>query len=171
MPEKKRISKSAPAVRILIIYDSYTGNSEKLSRAVAQGASQVAGTAVIVKRADTAKLQDLLDADGIIIGSPAYYGLMTARLKRFIDSTVKIHGKLEGKAGAAFTTAGSTATGAETTLLSILTAMLIHGMVVQGRSGEKHFGAACVGAPDARAIKFGKELGQRTALLAQKLKQ
>ena len=168
---KKRRVNAVPETKILIVYDSYTGNTEKLSLAVAQGALQVAGTKVITKRADKATMQDLLDADGIIVGSPAYYGLMTARLKRFIDSTVKIHGKLEGKPGAAFTTAGSTATGAETTLLSILTAMLIHGMVVQGRSGEKHFGAACVGAPDARAIKFGKELGQRTALLAQRLKR
>jgi len=67
--------------------------------------------------------------------------------------------KLEGKPGAAFTTAGSTATGAETTLLSILTAMLIHGMVVQGRSG-KSTSRGLRGAPDARAIKFGKELAE-----------
>ena len=156
--------------KILIIYDSYTGNTEKLARAVADGAKKVSGTKVTLKKADQVKLNDMLAADGIIIGSPAYYGLMTAKLKRLLDSTFKIHGKLEGKAGAAFTTAGSTATGAETTLLSILTAMLIHGMVVQGRSSEKHFGAACVGKPDARAVKFGIELGKRTADLAGKLK-
>ena len=156
-------------INILIIYDSYTGNTEKLARAVARGAGLVKGAAVTVKKADQVKLADMLAADGIIIGSPAYYGLMTARLKRLLDSTFKIHGKLEGKVGAAFTTAGSTATGSETTLISILIAMLIHGMVVQGRSGEKHFGAACVGKPDARAIKFGEELGKRTAVLAGKL--
>lgn len=156
--------------KILIIYDSYTGNTEKLARAVADGAKKVSGTKVTLKKADQVKLTDMLAADGIIIGSPAYYGLMTAKLKRLLDSTFKIHGKLDGKAGAAFTTAGSTATGAETTLLSILTAMLIHGMVVQGRSSEKHFGAACVGKPDAKALKFGMEMGKRTALLAGKLK-
>jgi len=156
--------------KILIIYDSYTGNTEKLAKAVAHGAKQVEGANVTVKKADRVKLPDLLAADGIIIGSPAYYGLMTAKLKRLLDSTFNIHGKLEGKAGAAFTTAGGNATGAETTLLSILTAMLIHGMVVQGRSSEKHFGAACVGKPDAKAVKFGEELGKRTAMLAGKLK-
>lgn len=155
---------------ILIIYDSCTGNTEKLAMAVAKGARQVEGAAVTVKKADKAVLQDLLAADGIIIGSPVYYGLMTARLKGLFDKTVKIHGKLAGKAGAAFTTAGSTATGAETTLMSILTAMLVHGMVVQGRAVEKHYGAACVGAPDVKAIKFGMELGKRTAVLAGKLK-
>ncbi|MDI6740542.1 MAG: NAD(P)H-dependent oxidoreductase [Candidatus Edwardsbacteria bacterium] len=160
-----------PGVAVLVVYDSYTGNTEKLAKAVAAGASQVKGAKVDLKKADKAGLDDLLAADGIIVGSPAYYGLMTARLKRLFDASVKLHGKLEGKAGAAFTTAGGTATGAETTLISILTAMLIHGMVVQGRHDDKHFGAACVGKPDAAALKLGRELGQRTALLAAKLKQ
>jgi NAD(P)H dehydrogenase (quinone) len=157
-------------INILIIYDSYTGNTEKLARAVAKGARQVEGAKVTVKKAERVKLPDLLAADGIIIGSPAYYGLMTAKLKEMFDKSVKLHGRLAGKVGAAFTTAGGNATGAETTLLSILTAMLIHGMVVQGRSNEKHFGAACVGKPDAKAVKFGEELGKRTAVLAGKLK-
>ena len=158
-------------VNILIIYDSYTGNTGKLAQAVADGAKGVAGAKVTLKKADQVKLPDMLKADGIIVGSPAYYGLMTAKLKDLFDRSVKLHGRLAGKVGAAFTTAGGNATGAETTLLSILTAMLIHGMVVQGRSSEKHFGAACVGAPDAKAIKFGEELGKRTAVLAGKLKQ
>jgi NAD(P)H dehydrogenase (quinone) len=158
-------------IKILVIFDSYTGNTEKLAKAVADGAKRVAGTKVMCKKADQVKLADMLTADGIIIGSPAYYGLMTAKLKRLLDSTFKIHGKLEGKAGAAFTTAGGNATGAETTLLSIITAMLIHGMVVQGRASEKHFGAACLGKPNAEALKFGMELGKRTAVLAWKLKK
>ncbi len=156
--------------RILVIYDSYTGNTERLAKAVAQGAAAVTGATVWLKKADKVRLRDLLAADGVIVGSPAYYGLMTARLKRLFDSSVKLHGKLAGKAGAAFATAGGTATGAETTLLSILTAMLVHGMVVQGRSGDKHFGPACVGRPNAAALKLGRELGRRTALLAQRLK-
>jgi NAD(P)H dehydrogenase (quinone) len=156
--------------KILIIYDSYTGNTEKLAKAVAQGAAAVKGAKVELRKADKLELKELLAADGIIVGSPAYYGLMTARLKRLFDASVKYHGKLEGKVGAAFTTAGGTATGAETTLFSILTAMLIHGMVIQGRFSEKHFGAACVGQPDAAALKFGRELGKRTAELAGKLK-
>ncbi|MCU0607573.1 MAG: NAD(P)H-dependent oxidoreductase [Candidatus Edwardsbacteria bacterium] len=160
----------AQIVSILVVYDSYTGNTEQLAKAVAQGAAAVEGAAVALRKADKADVKDLLAADGIIVGSPAYYGLMTARLKRLFDASVKLHGKLEGKAGAAFTTAGGTATGAETTLLSILTAMLVHGMVVQGRSGDKHFGPACVGKPNAAALKLGRELGRRTALLAQKLR-
>jgi NAD(P)H dehydrogenase (quinone) len=106
--------------KILIVYDSKTGNTEKMAFAVAEGAKQVEGIEVVVKRVEKASLEDLLAADGIIMGSPTYYGQMSAKLKALIDESVKIHGKLEGKVGAAFTSSGGTATGAETTLLSIL---------------------------------------------------
>jgi NAD(P)H dehydrogenase (quinone) len=90
---------------------------------------------------------------------------MSAKLKAFIDESVKIHGKLEGKVGAAFTSSGGTATGAETTLLSILQAMLVHGMTVQGRADDKHYGAAAVGSPNKKELESCKELGKRVASL------
>ncbi len=132
--------------RILVIYDSLSGNTEKMAFAVAEGIKQVDIVDAVVKNVEKASLDDLCTADGIIRGSPTYYGQMSGKLKAFIDSSVKIHGKLEGKVGAAFTSAGGTATGAETTLLSIVETMLVHGMIVQGRSDDKHFGAAAGGS-------------------------
>src|SRR3972149_8924366 len=129
-------------VKILIIYDSRSGNTEKMAMAVAEGAKRVKAVKVFVKKVDKASLKDLQEADGIIIGSPTYYGSMSGKLKAFIDESVKLHGKLEGKVGAAFTSSGGTATGAETTLLSILQALLVHGMIVQGRHHDKNYGAA-----------------------------
>ncbi len=156
-------------VKILVIYDSLSGNTEKMAQAVAEGAKQVGGTVVEVKKVDKASLGDLQKADGIIAGSPTYYGLMSGKLKEFIDKSVKIHGKLEGKVGAAFTSSGDTATGAETTLLSILQAMLVHGMIVQGRSDNKHYGAVAVGTPDSKATESCQRLGKKVAELAIKL--
>ncbi|MEM3617721.1 MAG: NAD(P)H-dependent oxidoreductase [Candidatus Bathyarchaeia archaeon] len=156
--------------KILIVYDSKTGNTEKMAFAVAEGARQVEGVEVAVKKVDKTSLEDLLAADGIIMGSPTYYGQMSARLKALIDESVKIHGKLEGKVGAAFTSSGGTATGAETTLLSILNSMLIHGMIVQGRADDKHYGAAAVEKPDKEELEYCRELGKRTATLVKKLK-
>jgi len=157
--------------KILVVYDSKTGNTEKMAFAVAEGAKQVKGVKAKMKKVDQTSLQDLLNADGIIMGSPTYYGQMSAKLKALIDESVKIHGKLEGKIGAAFTSSGGTATGAETTLLSILQAMLVHGMIVQGRSDDKHYGAAAVGSPREKELKSCKELGKRIASLAIKLKK
>jgi NAD(P)H dehydrogenase (quinone) len=157
-------------VKILIVYDSRTGNTEKMAVAIAEGAREVKETIVDIKRVEKATLQDLQEADGIIMGSPTYYGEMSGKLKTFIDESVKIHGKLQGKVGAAFTSAGGTATGAETTLLSILQAMLVHGMIVQGRYDDKHYGVAAKGTPDNEANASCKELGKRVADLAAKLK-
>jgi len=154
----------------LVVYDSGTGNTEKMAYAVAEGAQQVKGIAVTVKKVDGVKLEDLMEADGIIMGSPTYYGQMSAKMKNLLDESEKIHGKLEGKVGAAFTSAGGTASGAETTLLSILQAMLIHGMIIQGRSESKHYGPAAVETPDPEELETCKETGKRTAQLVLKLK-
>jgi NAD(P)H dehydrogenase (quinone) len=91
-------------------------------------------------------------------------------MKDFIDRSVKIHGQLEGKVGAAFTSSGGTATGAETTLFSILQAMLIHGMIIQGRAKDKHYGAAAVERPGKKEMESCRDLGKRVAALALKLK-
>jgi len=158
-------------VKVLVVYDSKTGNTEKMAFAVAEGAKQIGTIEVVVKKVEQTSLDDLLNADGIIMGSPTYYGQMSAKLKALIDESVKIHGKLEGKVGAAFTSSGGTATGAETTLLSILNAMLIHGMIVQGRANEKHYGAAAAGAPNQKDLEQCRTLGKRVASLATKLKE
>lgn len=156
--------------KVLIVYDSRTGHTEKMAFAVAEGAKQISGVEVVVKKVDQTSLEDLLSAGGIIMGSPTYYGQMSAKLKAFVDESVRIHRKLEGKVGAAFTSSGGTATGAETTLLSILEAMLVHGMIVQGRANDKHYGATAVGSLGERELEFCKELGKRVANLVAKLK-
>ena len=156
--------------KILIVYDSKTGNTEKMASAIAEGAKRIKSTKVVVKKAEQTKTKDLVNADAIIMGSPTYYGGMSGKLKALIDESVRVHGKLDGKVGAAFTNSGGTATGAETTLLSILQAMLVHGMIVQGRSDDKHYGAAAVGQSKDKDIESCRTLGERVAKLASKLK-
>lgn len=156
-------------VKILIVYDSKTGNTEKMAYAVAEGAKEIDGVEVIVKRVEETSLNDLVEAHGIIMGSPTYYGQMSSKLKDLIDRSVEVHEKLEGKVGAAFTSSGGIGTGAETTLLSILEAMLIHGMIIQGRAEDKHYGATAVGKPKEKELEHCRELGRRTAILTKKL--
>ncbi|MEM2715034.1 MAG: NAD(P)H-dependent oxidoreductase, partial [Candidatus Bathyarchaeia archaeon] len=93
-------------VNILIVYDSRTGNTEKAAFLVAEGVRKVSGVNCVVKRVDDVTLDDLLNANGIMVGSPTYYGGMSAKIKDLFDRSVKVHGKLEGKVGAAFTTSG-----------------------------------------------------------------
>lgn len=155
--------------KILIVYDSRTGNTEKMAFAVAEGAKQVEGTEVTVKKVDETSNEDLLSADGIIVGSPTYYGQMSGKTKTLFDKSVAIHGKLEGKVGGAFTSSGGVACGAETTILSILKAMLVHGMIFQGRAEIEHYGAASVGSPKDKDVKNCQKLGKKVADLTAKL--
>lgn len=155
--------------KILITYYSRTGNTAKMAEAIAEGAKSVEGVEVIVKKVEETTLDDLLNADAIVIGSPTYYGLLSEPVKRLIDESVKIHGKLEGKVGAAFTSAGGESSGAETTIMSILTAMLVHGMIVQGDPKEQHYGAVSIGKPNEKEIEICKRKGRRIAELALKI--
>jgi NAD(P)H dehydrogenase (quinone) len=154
---------------VLVIYDSQSGNTEKAAVLVAEGVKQIKGIDCVLKRIDEVSLDDLLKADGIIIGSPTYYGTMSAKIKALLDKSVEIHGKLQGKVGAAFTSSGGTATGAETTILSILQGLLIHGMIVQGTPHAQHYGLAVVGAPKEKDNNMCKEFGARIANLTEKI--
>ena len=97
---------------------------------------------------------------------------MAAPLKEFIDRSVKIRGSLKNKVGAAFVTSGHPTGGKETTILSIIQAMLIHEMIIVGDpiSAGGHYGAAALGAPDQEAINQGRALGARVAELVNRLK-
>lgn len=156
--------------RVLVVYDSRTGNTERMAMAVADGARQVKGTEVVLISVDRAKMRDLTESDAIILGSPTYYGNMSGKMKSFIDQTNRIHGKLVGKVGGAFTSSGDTACGAETAILSMLEAMLIHGMIVQGRNDNKHYGPTAVESPNKKETGSCKELGKRVANLAAALR-
>jgi NAD(P)H dehydrogenase (quinone) len=155
--------------KILVVYDSNSGNTEKMALAVAKGAEEEGNLEVTMKKASETKPSDLLAANGIIMGSPTYFGQMSAKLKTLIDQSEQIHKQLGGKVGGAFTSSGGTASGAETTLLSIVHAMLIHGMIVQGRADDAHYGVAVMGVPSKEDLAECETLGRNVAVLVKKL--
>jgi len=79
-----------------------------------------------------------------------YFGTMAAELKAVFDKFVSVRKKMENKVGAAFATSADASGGKETTIMSIIQAMLIYGMVIAGDplDATGHYGASCVGAPD-----------------------
>ncbi len=154
--------------KILVIYYSQTGNTKKMAELVAEGITKE-GVEVILKDVKSVDVDELLKYEGIIIGSPTYYGSMAAEIKKLFDESVKFHGKLEGKVGAAFSSSANVGGGNETTVLDILNAMLIHGMIIQGDSQGDHYGAVAIGAPDNRATKQCIRLGSRVAKLVKKI--
>ncbi len=158
-------------MKILILYYSKTGNTKKLAQAIAEGVREVKGAEPVLKNTSEVKKEDFLEAKGIIAGSPVYFGSMATELKRIFDEFVGIRKKMENRIGAAFATSGDPTGGKETTMLSIIQAMLIYGMIIVGdpMNATGHYGVACVGEPDDKAKENGKKLGRRVAEIAQKL--
>jgi NAD(P)H dehydrogenase (quinone) len=154
--------------KMLVVYYSRSGNTKKMAEAVVEGIKQEAVEADL-RDITTVEAKELLKYQGIIVGSPTYYGTMAFQLKELFDASVSFHGKLDARVGAAFSSSANIAGGNETTILDILNAMLIHGMIIQGDPQGDHYGAVAIGAPDSRSTKECVRLGRRTALLVKKL--
>jgi NAD(P)H dehydrogenase (quinone) len=160
-------------MQVLVLYYSRTGNTHKLAQAVSEGVESVEGVRCLLRSTEEVKREDFVESDGMIAGSPVYFGVMAAELKKVFDDFVTVRRKTENKVGAAFATGGDASGGKETTMMSIIQAMLIYGMIIVGdpMSATGHYGVACLGAPDASARQNGFKLGGRVAELVKKLHQ
>jgi len=86
--------------KLLILYDSQTGNTEKMAEAVAEGARSIANVEVNVKY--YARPEELAEASAIVFGSPTYYHDMTMPIKQMLEEAARSNIQLKGKVGAAF---------------------------------------------------------------------
>jgi len=155
--------------KMLIVYHSRGGNTRKMAEHVQAGAASVEGVEVSLLPVAEVKASDLVAYDAIVMGSPTYYGLPAAEIKKLLDDSVAFHGQLQGKVGGAFSSSVNIGGGNETTILAILEALLIHGMVIQGVSTGDHYGPVAIGAPDRRAATQCEEYGRRLAALTKRL--
>jgi NAD(P)H dehydrogenase (quinone) len=152
----------------IVIYYSRSGNTKKMAEIVAEAMNK-AGLSTDCKSVEKVKADDLLKYDAIVVGSPTYYGHMAGPIKQLFDETVSFHGGLDGKVGAAFSSAANIGGGNETTIMGIIEAMLIAGMIVHGDPQGDHYGPVSIGAPDQRVEKQCHRRGKRVAELTKKL--
>ena len=140
--------------RILVLYHSLFGHIETMAQAVAEGAREVAGANVAVKRVPettpvetlrqmgarldqspaVATPDELADHDAILFGTPTRFGNMSGQMRTFLDQTGALwaRGALIGKIGSVFTSTGTQHGGQESTILGFHTTLLHHGMVLVG---------------------------------------
>ncbi len=145
-------------MNLLILYYSMFGHIHRMAEAVAEGAREVPGTKVLLRRvpetlprdvlektgaAEAQKafahvpvctLEELAGADAVIIGTPTRFGNMCGQMRQFFDSTAGIwkSGALVGKIGSVFTSSATQHGGQESTILSVHITLLHHGMVIAG---------------------------------------
>lgn len=158
-------------MHVLVLYYSKSGNTRKFADLVAEGVKSVSGMDAVMKSTQEVTKDDFVNTAGIIAGSPVYFGVMAADLKRVFDEFVGVRKQMENKVGAAFATSGFWAGGNETTIISIIQCMLIYGMIIVGdpMSATGHYGAVSVAAPDEKAADTARKLGARVAELCKKL--
>lgn len=175
----------AKPVRVLVAYDSLSGNTEKMAGGVVAGAKKVPGMVVVLKRVDKVTKEDLTTADGIILGCPTYYGTIPGRMKVVIDDwSWKLKVDFTDKVGGAFATGGGQAGGKEFVVVSLVMFMLNNRMIVAGplyqndKTGSvwAEVGAAAMTGPLDAGVSEGeldsaRRLGERVARLAVKLKR
>lgn len=157
-------------MKAVVIYYSRGGTTKKMAQIIHEELKQC-GVDADIFSVDSISPKQLLAYDGIIMGSPTYYGLMAGPLKQLLDESVAFHGKLDGKVGGAFSSAANIAGGNETTVLAIIQAMLIHGMVVQGNPQGDHYGPVAIAKVDSRVEQNCRSFSRRFAALLEKTRR
>lgn len=199
------------SARVLVLYYSSYGHIETMANAVAKGIREAGGEAVVKRvpelvpeeaaRAHHFKLDqsapiatpdELPSYDAIILGTGTRFGRLSAQMANFLDQTGGLwaKGALIGKVGAAFTSTGTQHAGQELTLMSLITTMMHHGMVISGLpfsfpglakmdevSGGTPYGASTLAGPDGSRQVSQNELdgaaflGKHVTQIASQLKK
>ena len=150
---------------LAIVYHSAHGHTEHIARRILEGVRQVAGVeAHLIKAEDIgSRPDDLVDFDGLILGSPTYLGGVSGPFKSFMDATGRLWSRqgLKGKLAAGFTVSSLPAGDKQSTLLSMFVFAMQHGMIWVGNPilPEQHSGVP--------ADEAANRLGSWSGLMAQ----
>ena len=123
-------------MKISILYSSKTGKTERVAKLIEEGVKRIQGIEVKAMNLNEIDKEFIDASKGIIFGTPTYYANMSWEMKKWIDESSSFN--LEGKLGAAFSTANSIAGGADIALLTIINHLMVKGMLVY--SGGVAFG-------------------------------
>jgi NAD(P)H dehydrogenase (quinone) len=201
--------------KVLVVYYSLYGHIYKMAEAVAEGVREVPGCEAVVKRVPetlsddvlgkmgaldaqkamahipVATVDDLVDADAIIFGTPTRFGNMCGQMRQYLDATggLWVRGALVGKVGSVFASSATQHGGQESTILSFHITLLHQGMVVVGLpyafagqmgvteiTGCSPYGASTIVGgqgermPSANELAGARYQGAHVARIASKLK-
>ena len=145
-------------MKVLVVFYSTYGHVYKMAEAIAEGAGEVGGAEVELRRVPetlpeevlekmgaveaqkafahipVCTVEELTNADAVIFGTPTRFGNMCGQMRQFLDATGQLwaKGALVGKVGSVFTSTATQHGGQESTLLTFHVTLLHHGFVVVG---------------------------------------
>jgi NAD(P)H dehydrogenase (quinone) len=145
-------------MKVLVVFYSMYGHIYKMAQAVTEGAKEVPGTEVALRRVPetlseeilgkmgaleaqksmaevpVCRVDELAGADAIIFGTPTRFGNMCGQMRQFLDATGQLWAKnaLVGKVGSVFTSSNTQHGGQESTILTFHVTLLHQGMVIVG---------------------------------------
>ena len=144
-----------------------------MANGVKEGVNQVQGASATLKKVDEVTNDDIVAADGIVLGSPTYYGTIAGPMKDFIDTPLYVGDKV----GGAFSTGSLPTGGKEHVVTSLLAVLLMKGAIVVGpvfdfgtfKSGS--LGASAMTGPPGNGVgntelREARTLGERMATIA-----
>lgn len=145
-------------MKVLVVYYSMYGHVHQMAQAIAEGAKEVSGAQVEMRRVPETlpdevlskmgaleaqksfsgvpicSVEELPAADAVLFGTPTRFGNMCGQMRQFLDATGQLwaKGALVGKVGSVFASSATQHGGQESTILSFHTTLLHHGMIVVG---------------------------------------
>ena len=169
--------------KVLVLYDSASGNTAKMADLVAEGAASIPGIEVRLRQVGEATADDVVWCDGLALGSPTNMGLLSWKMKQFWDEPMAPHWmKVDGKIACAFSSSGGVGGGAEMACQSLLTVLMNFGFLVFGvtdyasKLTTAHYGAIATREPrddgtQAACRLLGKRLAEWVAMFCDGCKE
>jgi NAD(P)H dehydrogenase (quinone) len=146
-------------MKILIAYASRTGNTEKLAKAIAEGAREVEGVDVVVKRARDISVDEVTEAQGYAFGSYSAFEYMAGELKTLFEDLYPVRAKMSGKPALVFTTGR----GGQVSALESIDRVMGFFNPTWVKPG-----VAVEGAPGEEDKKRAREMGRKLAEIVKK---
>lgn len=178
LPQAEQVGQA----RVLVAYHSDTGHTETMARALAEGMARVRGVEVTLRPVDEVEDEEILQADGIAVGTPVHWGSLSVPVKTFLDRVgvvldAELHG--EGRTAGAFCTGGAVSSGKELARLAILAAFLnLRFLVVGGIApdGYGNLGPQATTGPEDPGLSEAeldeaRQSGERFARITKQFKQ
>ena len=156
-------------MKIAIIYHSESGNTKRMAELVRDGCLKVEGIEARCMSIEDIGDGFVVESAAIILGSPTYEGSCSWQMKKYLDTGPKgLSGKLGGVFASQNWPGGGGASFAE---MTIIAAMLVHGMLIYSGgiavgTPYLHFGAVSRRAPEEtlyrdRCVKLGENIATK----------